>query len=249
MQLIHGDCLEELSVISDESIDCVLSDPPYGINYKSNKQKGDTRNGKEVKIREVSYFSEIIGDSQLPTDYIKILFNKLKPNSAIYLFCQWSKWSELESAVQNAGFTVKNMIVINKSNHGMGDIKGQYAPKHELLMFAVKGRHILDNSEIGRGKDVFDGKVLYSGAFRHHPNEKPTTWLEPFIHRSCPIGCIVLDPFMGSGSTGVACKNLNRNFIGIEKDETYFNIAKCRIENHLTNGEADGQETHGLPLR
>ena len=233
MKLFNGDCLSELSKIENNSIDCVMTDPPYGIAYKSNKQRGDTHNGKEVKVRDEFYFAETAGDKTLPVDYLNIVFDKLKDNTAMYAFCQWSKWSELEVAVKRCGFTVKNMIVINKSNHGMGDVKGQYAPKHELLMYATKGRHILDNSQLGRGCDVFNGKVLFSGSVRRHPNEKPVAWLEPFIKRSCPVGGIVLDPFMGSGSTGIACLNTKRDFIGIEIDEKFFGEANKRLVGHL----------------
>ena len=245
MQLIHGNCLEKMKDISDGSVSCVVTDPPYGIDFHSNKQKGNTRGegGKEIKVRESSYFSPIAGDKTLPTEWVSIVYEKLCTGGAIYIFCQWSKWSELEKSVIRAGFNVKNMIVVNKSNHGMGDIKGQYAPKHELILFASKGRHILDITTVGRGKDVFDGKVLYSGSYRHHPNEKPVGWLEPLIMRSCNVNDTVLDPFMGSGSTGIACINTKRNFIGIEKDDKYFEIAKNRINNHLTSGVADTTES------
>jgi DNA modification methylase len=80
---------------------------------------------------------------------------------------------------------------------------------------------------------VFNGKVLFSGSVRRHPNEKPVAWLEPFIKRSCPVGGIVLDPFMGSGSTGVACLNTKRDFIGIEIDEKFFGEANKRLVGHL----------------
>ena len=70
MQLIHGDCLEKMRDIPDDSIPCVVTDPPYGISFKSNKQMGDTRNGKEVKVRDSGYFKKIEGDQFLPTEWI-----------------------------------------------------------------------------------------------------------------------------------------------------------------------------------
>lgn len=226
--LILGDCLEKMKDIPNKTIDMIITDPPYGISYKSNKQKGDTRKGKEVIVRDQEYFHIIEGDKTLNTEFISICFEKLKDNGAIYIFCHWSKWSALEKEVLSSGFSIKNMIVINKSNHGMGDLKGTYAPKHELVLFATKGRHIF-NKEQKRINDVFDGKVLFSGSHRFHPNEKPISWLLPFIRRSCTPNGVVLDPFMGAGSAGLACLKLNRNFIGIEIDENFFNIAKDRI--------------------
>lgn len=236
--LFNGDCLELEKVIPDESIDLVVTDPPYGINYISNKQRGSTRNGKECLNKSENYFKRIVGDAKNNSffsnqeAFLKFIYKKLKNNSAAYIFCHWTNWSKIESDAINAGFSIKNMIVVDKSNHGMGDLKGQYAPKHELIMFVVKGRHLLDNSLLGRGKDVIQGKVLYSGARKKHPNEKPVSWLEPLIIRSCPEGGTVLDPFMGSGSTGIACINTGRNFIGIEIDSEYYTLAKDNINKH-----------------
>lgn len=228
--LFNNDCLKEMENIPENSIDLVFTDPPYGINYKSNKQTGDTRKGKEIKVREYSYFSNISGDEKLMTEYLPKLYTKLIDGGALYLFCHWKYWSELEKAVSHAGFKVKNMIVIHKSNHGMGDLHGGYAPKHELILFASKGRHVFQKSEYGRGSDVIYGKVLFSGSHRWHPNEKPVSWLTPIIARSCRPEGTILDPFMGSGSIGVACKALNRKFIGIEINDEYFKIAKNRLE-------------------
>lgn len=228
-KLVLGDCLEVMKDIPDGSIDLVLTDPPYGINYKSNLQTGDRRSGTQIQVRPDNYFEEIQNDKSFPTKWLSVCYDKLKDTCALYIFLHWSKWSELEQSVQAAGFKVKNMIVINKSNHGMGDLRGNYAPKHELVLFATKGRHILNNLG-GRKKNVMDLPVKYSGSYHHHPNEKPLSWVEPFIQESSSENNVILDPFMGSGTTGVACKNLNRNFIGIELDLKYFEIAKKRIE-------------------
>lgn len=235
VSLYNGDYKNFEKEIPDESIDLIITDPPYGINYLSNKQTSSTRTGKTEPTNNKKYFERIQGDAN-STDYdlnqitlFNFLYQKLKPNSAIYVFCHWKKWSVAEKAAEQSGFNIKNMIVINKSNHGMGDLQGQYAPKHELILYAVKGRHILDNSVLGRGKDVIEGKILYSGAKRFHPNEKPISWIEPLILRSSNTSNVILDPFMGSGSTGVACVKNNRQFIGIEINSTYYDIAKQRL--------------------
>jgi site-specific DNA-methyltransferase (adenine-specific) len=229
----QGDCLEIIKNIPDNKIDMIITDPPYGINYKSNLQTGNRRSGKQTIVRENNYFQEIQNDSEIPLLWIKESYRVLKDNSAIYIFLHWSKWSILEKAVLEAGFNVKNMIVINKSNHGMGDLQGDYAPKHELLLFATKGRHVL-NRIGGRKKNVFDLPVKYSGAKHYHPNEKPTSWITPFILESSNIGQIILDPFMGSASTGIACIENNRKFVGYELDENYFEIGKERLIQSLS---------------
>jgi site-specific DNA-methyltransferase (adenine-specific) len=225
--IISGDCNLILPTFKEESIDLILTDPPYGINYKSHKQNYDTRKGT-VKKERPEFFDYIIGDYEIPVKWLKEAYRILKNNSAIYIFCHWTKWNVLYSAVLQAGFNCKNMIVLNKNNHGMGDLSGQFAPKHELLLFATKGRHILKFKE-KRLNDVWDVKVKYSGAKRFHPNEKPLEWLAPCIINSSNEKDIVLDPFAGSGSTGVVAKSLNRNYILIELDNKFIPIINVRL--------------------
>lgn len=206
----------------------MLSSPPYGINYKSHKQNYDTRHNTPIKRDRDEYFHQIEGDATLPVRWLEEAYRVLKDGTAIYIFCHWSKWNELSYGVEKAGFKIKNMIVLRKSNHGMGDLKGSYAPKHELLLFATKGRHILDFPGT-QMKDVIDVPVKYSGAKRLHPNEKPLSWLEPFILNSTCERDVVLDPFAGSGSVGVACEKWGRQYIMIEADEKYYNIMSLRL--------------------
>lgn len=228
LHLMKGDCLEVLKSIDTGTVDLIVTDPPYGINYKSNKQLGNTRSGHTETTREGHYFDAIKGDSVLPTAWLPEAYRVLKNDSAIYVFCRWDKWPELFSVVIGSGFKPKNMIVMNKSNHGMGDLKGAYANKHELVMYAVKGRHLLRMPR-GRPKDIIDAPVKYSGAKRLHPNEKPVSWLTGFIEESSDEAGVVLDPFMGSGSTGEAALNLSRSFVGVEVEDSYYSIASERL--------------------
>ena len=121
-------------------------------------------------------------------------------------------------------FKIKNILIWEKNNTSMGDLKGSYAPKYEMIIFAHKGRKLLNGF---RYADII--KASRTGN-KNHPTEKPVDLLETFIKNSSDESSVVFDGFMGSGSTGVACVNTNRHFIGIELDEGYFNIAKERIE-------------------
>ena len=229
--LFHGDCFILMKDIISDSVDCIITDVPYGINYKSNRQGIDRVDSiskrKDTIVRE-KYFTEIKNDGNVPVEWLHDAYRILKNNTAIYIFIHWSTWSELEQGVKNAGFKVKNMIVINKSNHGMGDLKGDYAPKHELVLYATKGNHKL-NFFNGRKNNVMDLPVKFSGAKRLHPNEKPISWAEAFLVESTKENDIVLDPFMGSGFVGKACKKNSRNFIGIELDNEYYRVASETI--------------------
>ena len=113
-----------------------------------------------------------------------------------------------------------------KNNHGSGDLKAAYAPKHEFVIYAHKGRSLFRDK---RTPDVMEYPKIHSSKLQH-PTEKNTDMLGLFIKNNSDKDATILDPFMGSGSTGVAAKNLNRKFIGIEMDEGYFNIAKKRID-------------------
>jgi site-specific DNA-methyltransferase (adenine-specific) len=231
-EIICEDCEIALQKFEEQSIDLIVTDIPYGINYKSNKQNYDTRGIKPVIKKRPEFFEKIEGDKEIPLFWLTEAYRVLKEGSAIYIFCHWSKWHLLYPAVEEVGFKPKNMIVLNKSNHGMGDLKGSYAPKHELLLFASKGRHIL-NFPKKRMRDIWDAPVKFSGAKRFHPNEKPISWLLPCIQNSSKKDDVILDPFAGSGSTGVTCKALGRNSIQIDSNEEFCQIAKERLNSDI----------------
>jgi len=226
--VILGDCTEVLFSIPSESIDLVITDPPYGKKFVSAKQTANSRDDGKIAKRKEPYFFQMIGDNKFSENFVYEMFRVLKNGSAFYCFINWQNWSILTETAKKAGFLIKNMLVINKSNHGQGDIKGAYAPKHELVLFATKGRHIL-HFPSKRLNDVLDCKVLYSGSVSHHPAEKPISWLEPFVLASSQPQDIVLDPYMGSGSTLIAAKKHLRQYLGIEIDPIYFNVAVDRL--------------------
>ena len=211
VRLIQGDCLEEMKNIEDNSIDMVLTDPPYGMSFQSNY-----RNVKHKTIDNDSSLEWVEG-------FAKQCYRVAKNNTAHYVFCSWHFMDVFKQAFEKH-FKIKNMLVWVKNNTGMGDLKGNFAPKHELILFMHKGRKLYN------GKRVPNILEYSKTSNKLHPTEKPVDMLEFMLAKFSGEGDLVLDPFMGSGSTGVACVNTNRNFIGIELDEGYFNIAKERIE-------------------
>jgi site-specific DNA-methyltransferase (adenine-specific) len=231
-KLYFGEAIDFIKSVEDDSIGMVYTDIPYGKNYKSNRQGIDRKASigrKGENIIRKQYFSQINNDNKIPDiKWLKEAYRVLKNNSAIYVCVSWETFGELKLQAIDAGFKPKNMIVLNKSNHGMGDLKGQYAPKHELILFATKGRHILHFPE-KRQNDVWDVPVKFSGSHRLHPNEKPLSWIIPAILNSSSENDIILDPFMGSGSTGEASFKTKRFFYGCDNDKVYFNIAKNRL--------------------
>ena len=214
VRLWHGDCLELMKNIPDGSVDLVLTDPPYGMSFRSNHRK--------------EKYNEIQNDKSLEwlERYISECYRVIKNNSAIYCFCSWHNVDVFKQAIEKK-FKVKNILIWEKNNTSMGDLKGSYAPKYEMIIFAHKGRKLLNGF---RYADII--KASRTGN-KNHPTEKPVDLLETFIKNSSDENTVVFDGFMGSGSTGVACVNTNRRFIGIELDGVYFNIAKERIEKEI----------------
>ena len=216
-KLYQGDCLEIMGGIKDKSVDLIVTDPPYLMNYQSNRRKKEDRFDKIKNDK---------GNYMLIQDYLEECHRIMKDNTAIYCFCSWHNIDFFKNEFEKH-FKLKNILVWNKNNHGTGDLKGSYAPKHEFILFGHKGRTLLREKRIA---DVIDCPKISSNKLTH-PTEKPQDLLEIFIRQSSDVGSIIFDGFMGTGSCGIAAKKLNRNFIGIELDEKYFNIAKNRLEN------------------
>ena len=216
-KLYQGDRLEVMDNVKDKSVDLIVTDPPYLMDYQSNRRKKEDRFDK-IKNDKGNYI--------LIQKYLKECHRIMKDNTAIYCFCSWHNIDFFKREFEKH-FKLKNIIVWNKNNHGTGDLKGSYAPKHEFILFGHKGRTLLREKRIA---DVIDCAKIPSKKLTH-PTEKPQELLEIFIKQSSDEGSIIFDGFMGTGSCGIVAKKLNRKFVGVELDSTYFNIACERLEN------------------
>lgn len=148
----------------------------------------------------------------------------MKDGGAVYLCTQFSVFAEWKEAMISAGLTVKTPIVWDKRIHTAGDLTGDYGNQVELILFAHKGRHILRN---GRQANLWSISRPPPG---DHPTPKPVELMDRCVMNGTDQGGTVLDPFMGTGTTGVAALQQGRRFIGVEIYEKYFDIARRRIE-------------------
>lgn len=222
--LMRGDCLELMKRLPDGSVDLVLTDPPYKMNHSTggctNIGMKDRWNGNIKAGNTVMGFDTSIKFS----DWLPDVYRVLKDGSHCYIFCNDKNLQELLNEATSVGFRESNVLVWMKNNA----CPNRYYMKNcEFVLFLYKGKAkpICNMSS----KSAFDCKNI-NGKNKLHPTEKPVEILEMLIKNSTNIGETVIDPFMGSGSTGVACVNTNRNFIGMEIDPKYFEIAKKRIE-------------------
>ena len=217
IELLQGDCLKLMKDIQSESVDLIVTDPPYLINYKTNYRKNKKHN----------FCSPIAGDNdkKLISNAISESYRVLKNNSAMYIFCNSNKIEYFKFQLEKSGFKIKNIIVWVKNNWSAGDTKAAFGKQYEFIILANKGRKFFNGKRL---TDVwFYDRV--SGKKQLHQNQKPLSLIEQCILKHSDKNEIVLDPFMGSGTTGVACMNTNRKFIGMELDEQHFNISKKRI--------------------
>lgn len=207
----QGDCLE--MVKSMEALaDVVITDPPYGIDVHN------TRSGLKDYADGMNYIIRLLDD------LCAELVSKTKPDAHLYFFCGYSNL-DLFKAIISKNFDVQdNPIIWVKDNHTMCDFSQWYPNKHEYILFAKQkdSKRKLANCK----PDVLTYKRERSST---HSAEKPTELLELLIEQSTLPGQVVLDPFMGSGSTGVAAKNTGRQFVGFEMDAKWVDVARSRI--------------------
>jgi len=210
----QGDCLEVMKGIPDKSIDSIIVDPPYGIDFQSARRTDKTQ-----------WKPKIINDKTPFTAWTDEAFRILKDDSGLLCFTRWDTEQQFRDALTKSGFKCKQQIIWDKVVHGMGDLKGDFASQHENIIFATKGRFIFKGK---RPKSIFRFQRVTSDKLVH-PNEKPIELLEALVNAITIENDLVLDCFAGTGTTGVACRNLNRNFIGIEISEEYVKIIKDRL--------------------
>lgn len=212
-QIIHGDCLEKMKELPDGSVDCIVTDPPYGISL----QKG-YKNAKDLVAGDTGFEVMVFLD-----EVLEQFKRVLKHDGAVYIFTRFDVmpywWMKCKRY-----FKLKNVLVWSKGGGGMGDLQGNYGNDTEMVMFMTLGKHKLRGSRDSQLIKIPKCKPEF------HETQKPTELLEYLIEKSSSPGGVVLDPYAGSGSTLVASKRTGRDYIGIELEEEYVKTAQARLE-------------------
>ena len=212
--IFHGNCIEFIKTIEDKSIDCLITDPPYGVDI----QFGAYDNQLSRKIENDGN----IDDALLLLDEMLLeVKSKLKDNAHIYIFCNWKIYPQF-NAIISKHFQIKNLIIWDKLFMGMGDLKGNYSSSYEMIVFAGGNREFLT-----RPKNIIQCRFNDE---RFHNTQKPVDLIKQLIENSTNVNETIFDPFLGSGSTVIAANQLKRNFIGCEIDEQNYKITLKRLE-------------------
>lgn len=211
--IYNGDCLSVMKSFPDKSFDLVLTDPPYGMNYQSSWR---------TDKHEMIAFDDP-EDTTWLIPFLKETYRVLKDDSHAYIFTNDYLFSKFQEWMPHCGFDVKRTLVWVKNNHTSGDLEGDYANKTEWVIFAHKGRRLLRG---GRDTNVLNFARVNTD---NHPTEKPVDLCAYLIGKSTEEGQTILDPFMGSGTTLVAAKNLKRKAVGIELSKKYCDVAVSRL--------------------
>lgn len=220
-KLYQGDCLQVMKNIKGGSVDLIITDPPYKTITGGRNNGRNTKRPKGILNENNGLFKH--QDIKI-SFWMPEIYRILKDGSHCYIFTNVLNLQEMLDEASKAGFKLHNVLVWEKNNC----TPSQYYMKNcEYVLFLRKGKSKWINN-IGESKTVHKFNNIIGNKL--HPTEKPVDLLEYYLLNSSELNDVVLDPFMGSGSTGVACLNTNRNFIGIELDEGYFNIAQNRIE-------------------
>lgn len=210
-----GDARELINDVADGSVRLLLTDPPYGMDYQSNRRWSTTAPDKIANDGQEE-FQDLIQDVLAKT------MPKLKDDAHVLMFCSWRGEPLVRDVLEKAGLTIKGSLIWVKEEHSAGDVKGSFAPRHERIIHAVKG----SPEVVPRKADVFQVPRAKRDL---HPMEKPVDLLKQLIESTTSEGDLVLDPFAGIASTCVAAIELNRAYIGFELDQDYFEKGRERL--------------------
>lgn len=250
--IYQGDCIEVLNEkIDKKSIDLIFADPPYnlsgnGLTWKGNKTGGDWYmvNEEWDKMTAPEYI-------QFTRKWIGACFNVLKDNGSIYISCTYHNIAEVMIVLKQLGFKINNVITWQKTNAMPNMTRRIFTHSTEFVIWAIKGKKWIFNYEelkkmnpdrqkdgsLKQMRDVWtlplvqgNERLKGKNGKSLHPTQKPEEMLKRIITASSNKGDIILDPFLGSGTTIYMAKKLGRNWVGIEKNKNYVEISKKRMK-------------------
>lgn len=232
--IYNGDCTVEMQKIANDSVDLILTDPPYNLgNFMIN------RSTNLAKMRE-NFFANAGWDNLEFDEWVERMDSFfedaariIKTGGSMIIFMSIIKVETIIKLAEKHGFYYKTTGIWHKLNPMPRNMNLHFVNSTEAwIYFTYKKKTGTFNNENKMIHDFIETSVVSNGEKKagKHPTQKPIALLEHFVKLLSNEGDLVVDPFMGSGSTGVVCKKLGRNFVGVEFDKEYYEIAQRRIE-------------------
>ncbi|NDV02735.1 site-specific DNA-methyltransferase [Pseudoroseicyclus tamaricis] len=242
--ILDGDCVERMNALPANSIDLIFADPPYNLQLRGDLHRPDNSKVDAVDDAWDQFDSLKIYDA-FTRDWLAAARRLLKPNGAIWVIGSYHNVFRLGAELQNQGFWILNDVVWRKSNP-MPNFRGKrFTNAHETLIWASKGEGAKYTFNYEALKALNEGIQMRSdwmiplctgherlkdeAGDKAHPTQKPMALLHRVLLGTTNPGDVVLDPFFGTGTTGAVAKMLGREFIGIEREESYRRIAEKRL--------------------
>jgi site-specific DNA-methyltransferase (adenine-specific) len=218
----HGDAVDWLNTLAPESVDLLITDPPYE-SLEKHRAIGTTTRLKHSKASSNDWF-QIFPNQRFP-ELFSAFYRVLRNGSHLYLFCDQETMFVVKPIAEASGFRFWKPLVWDKRTIGMGY---HYRARYEFILFFEKGKRKLNNLGI---PDIIEQPRVTRG----YPTEKPVTVSRILIEQSSATGNLVIDPFAGSGSVGVAALELGRKFLGNDISRDAVRLANKRLATTITN--------------
>jgi len=243
--ILLGDSLKIMKTIPSKSVDLIFADPPYNLQLKDTLYRPD-QTTVEAVTQDWDKFNTYKEYDNFTEQWLKESKRILKKGGALWVIGSYHNILRVGTSIQNDGFWILNDIIWHKTNP-MPNFRGtRFTNAHETLLWCTTSREAKYTFNYQNLKELNDGKQMRSDWFipicsgkerlrennnqRSHPTQKPEALMYRIILSSTNKGDIILDPFLGSGTTAVVAKKLQRNFIGIEQDKEYISLAKKRLK-------------------
>ena len=249
-QILHGDCIEILNSLPENSVDLIFADPPYNLQLRNDLYRPDLSKVDAVKDGwdKFENFKEY---DAFTIKWLSASQRVLKETGTIWVIGSYHNIYRIGTVMQDLGFWFLNDVVWIKSNP-MPNFRGvRFTNAHETMIWAQKkkgAQYTFNHQSMKKLNDdlqmrsdwnlpIANGKQrIKSNGTKAHSTQKPAALLYRIIMASSNVGDVVLDPFFGSGTTGAVARKLGRNWIGIEREKKYIRVAQKRID---AVGEAD----------
>jgi len=243
--IIDGDCIDVMNTLPENSVDLIFADPPYNLQLKSDLHRPD--NSKVDAVDDHwDQFDSFAAYDTFTRNWLKAARRILKPNGAIWVIGSYHNIFRVGTAIQNLGFWILNDVIWNKNNP-MPNFRGtRFTNAHETLIWASKSeksKYTFNyqslkclNDDLQMRSDwnlpICNGSErLKKNGKKVHSTQKPESLLHRVLLASSNKDDMILDPFLGSGTTAIVAKKLGRNYFGIEKEKNYFKAAEQRLKN------------------